>query len=60
MLTPSKAPFNGIIPGNAATPIGSVTLPVTFGTKENYCMEYIAGQDRGPHLPQRLEEVVRL
>jgi hypothetical protein len=41
MLTPSKAPFYGIIPGNATTPIGSVTLPVTFGTKENYRTEYI-------------------
>ncbi|XP_025815539.1 uncharacterized protein LOC112892622 [Panicum hallii] len=41
MLTPSKAPFCGIVPGNAATPNGSVTLPVTFGTKENYRTEYI-------------------
>jgi hypothetical protein len=39
MLTPSKAPFYGIISGKAATPIGSVTLPVTFGTKENYRTE---------------------
>jgi hypothetical protein len=36
MFTPSKAPFYGIVPGNAATPIGSVILLVTFGTKENY------------------------
>ncbi|XP_025791825.1 uncharacterized protein LOC112873009 [Panicum hallii] len=41
MFTPSKAPFYSIIPGNAATPIGSVPLPVTFGTKGNYRMEYI-------------------
>jgi hypothetical protein len=41
MLTPSKAPFYGIVPGNTATPIGSITLPVTFGTKENYRTEYI-------------------
>jgi hypothetical protein len=41
MLTPSKAPFYGIVLGNAATPIGSVTLPITFGTKANYHMEYI-------------------
>jgi hypothetical protein len=33
MLTPSKAPFYSIVLGNAATPIGSVTLPVTFRTK---------------------------
>jgi hypothetical protein len=41
MPTPSKAPFYGIVPGNAATPIGLVTLLVTFGTKENYRTEYI-------------------
>ena len=32
-LTPSKTPFFGIVPGNAATPIGQVTLPVAFGTR---------------------------
>jgi hypothetical protein len=41
MLTPSKAPFYSIIAGNVATPIGSVTLPVTFGTMQNYHTEYI-------------------
>jgi hypothetical protein len=41
MLTPSKAPFYGIIPGNTATPLGSVVLPVTFGMKNNYRTEYI-------------------
>jgi hypothetical protein len=41
MLTPSKALFYGIISGNVATPIVVVTLPVTFGTKENYRTEYI-------------------
>jgi hypothetical protein len=41
MLTRSKAPFYGIILGNAATPMGSATLQVTFGTKENYRTEYI-------------------
>jgi hypothetical protein len=41
MLTPSRAPFYGIILGNAATPLGSVVLPVTFGMKHNYCTEYI-------------------
>jgi hypothetical protein len=41
MLTPSRAPFYGIIPGNVATPLSSVVLPVTFGTKDNYRMEYI-------------------
>jgi hypothetical protein len=41
MLIPSKVPFYGIVLGNAATPIGLVTLLVTFGTKENYRTEYI-------------------
>jgi hypothetical protein len=41
LLTPSKAPFYGIVPKNSSTPIGSVTLPVTFGTEHNFWMEYI-------------------
>jgi hypothetical protein len=42
MLTKSTSPFYGIIPGNAANPLGSVVLPVTFGeTRENYRTEYI-------------------
>jgi hypothetical protein len=41
MLTPSKAPFYSIILGNVATPLGSVVLPVTFRTKDNYRTEYI-------------------
>jgi len=41
MLTLSKALFYGIVPGNSSTPIGSVTLPVTFGTEENYRTEHI-------------------
>jgi hypothetical protein len=40
MLTPSKAPFYGIVPGKAATPLGSVVLPITFGIKDNYRTEY--------------------
>jgi hypothetical protein len=36
MLTPY-----GIVLGNAATPLGSVVLRVTFGTKDNYRTEYI-------------------
>jgi hypothetical protein len=30
MLTPSKAPFYGIVLGNSATPLRMVTLPVTL------------------------------
>jgi hypothetical protein len=42
MLTRSTSPFYSIVPGNAAIPLGSVLLPVTFGkTRENYRTEYI-------------------
>jgi hypothetical protein len=42
MLTKSTSPFYGIVPGNAAIPLGSVVLPSTFGeTRENYRTEYI-------------------
>jgi hypothetical protein len=41
MLVPSKSPFYGIIPGNAAHPLGTVVLPVTFDTRENYRTEFI-------------------
>jgi hypothetical protein len=41
MLNPSKAPFYSIVPRNTASLIGSMTLPVTFGMKENYRTEYI-------------------
>jgi hypothetical protein len=33
--------FYGIIPDNAATPLGSVVLPATFVTKDKYRTEYI-------------------
>jgi hypothetical protein len=41
MLAPSKSPFYGIIPGNAAHPLGMMVLPVTFGMRENYRTEFI-------------------
>jgi hypothetical protein len=42
MLTKSTSPFYGIVPGNAAIPLGSMVLPVTFKeTRENYRTEYI-------------------
>ena len=41
LLTPSKAPFYDIVPGNSSTPIGSVTLPVTFCTEQNFRTKYI-------------------
>jgi hypothetical protein len=41
MLVPSKSPFYSIVRGNAAHPLGTVVLPVTFGTRENYRTEFI-------------------
>jgi hypothetical protein len=42
MLTKSTSPFYGIITGNAAIPLGSVVLLVTFReTRANYRTEYI-------------------
>jgi hypothetical protein len=41
MLVPSKSPFYGIVPGNAAHPLGMVVLPFTFDTRENYRTKFI-------------------
>jgi hypothetical protein len=41
MLVSSKSPFCGIVLGNATYPLGTVVLPVTFGTSENYHTEFI-------------------
>jgi hypothetical protein len=41
MLVPSKSPFYGIVLGNAAHPLGTMVLPVTFSTRENYRTEFI-------------------
>jgi hypothetical protein len=42
MLTKSTSPFYDIVPGNAAIPLGSVVLPVTFGeTRDNYRTEFV-------------------
>jgi hypothetical protein len=35
-LKPSSAPFHGVIPGLSSTPLGRITLPVTFGVRENF------------------------
>jgi hypothetical protein len=40
-LRPSQAPIHDIVPGAAATPVGQIILPVTFGTQENFCTETI-------------------
>jgi hypothetical protein len=41
MITPTSAPFYGIVPSKAAMPLGQITLPVTFGTLVNYRTEFI-------------------
>jgi hypothetical protein len=44
MLTKSNTPFYGIVPGNAAIPLGSVVLPVTFGeSQDNYLLTVYFG-----------------
>ena len=40
-LKPSSAPFHGVIPGLSSTPLGHITLPVTFGVRENFRTENI-------------------
>jgi hypothetical protein len=40
-MTTCDEPFYGVVPRKAAYPIGRVCLPVTFGTKENFRMEYL-------------------
>jgi hypothetical protein len=41
LLQPSRAPFYGIVPSAAVTPIGQIILPVTFRTRENFYIESI-------------------
>jgi hypothetical protein len=40
-MTACDEPFYVVVPGKAAYPIGRVCLPVTFGTEENFCIEYL-------------------
>ncbi|XP_039815127.1 uncharacterized protein LOC120678028 [Panicum virgatum] len=40
-LVPSDQAFYRFIPGAGSTPVGLVTLPVTFGTQTNYRTEYV-------------------
>lgn len=35
-LEPSTSPFHDIIPGRNSYPLGQITLPVMFGTRENF------------------------
>jgi hypothetical protein len=41
LLHSSQAPFHGIFPGAAATPVGQISLPATFRTQENFHTETI-------------------
>jgi hypothetical protein len=41
-LTECDEPFFGIVHGKAAYPMGRVSLPVTFGTEENFRTEYLS------------------
>jgi hypothetical protein len=41
-LTTCDEPFFGIVPSKAAYPMGRISLPVTFGTKDNFCNEYLS------------------
>jgi hypothetical protein len=41
LLCPSRAPFHGLVPGEAATPVGQISLLVTFETQENFRIETI-------------------
>jgi hypothetical protein len=41
LMHASSAPSHGIVPGVAATPISQISLPVTFGTQENFQTENI-------------------
>jgi hypothetical protein len=49
MLHPAE-PFAGVGPG-AVTPLGSVSLPVTFGTSNNFRTEYVDFTVADLHLP---------
>jgi hypothetical protein len=41
LLRPSRAPFHGIVPSAAATPVGQIALPVTFGNRQFFRMDTI-------------------
>jgi hypothetical protein len=41
-LTECDEPFFGIVPGKAADHMGRVSLPVTFGTEENFHTKYLS------------------
>ncbi|CAN6209684.1 unnamed protein product [Urochloa humidicola] len=40
-LTPPQSSFYGLLPGEPATPLGHIVLPVTFGDRSNYRTEHL-------------------
>jgi len=40
-LTPTSSSFWGVISGKASQPLGKITLPVQFGTPNNYRVEHV-------------------
>ena len=36
LLTPTDVLFYGLVPGKVAIPLEQITLPVTFGTPNNF------------------------
>jgi hypothetical protein len=40
-LCPSWATFHVIFPSAVVTPVSQITLPVSFGTQENFCAEHL-------------------
>ena len=40
-LHPAGSPFHGVISGAQAYPLGQIDLPVTFGSRANFCSEVL-------------------
>jgi hypothetical protein len=57
-LTECEEPFFGIVPGKAAYPMGRVSLPVTFGTEENFRTEYLSFEVTNSSRPTTPSKVV--
>jgi hypothetical protein len=49
-ITACDEPFYGVVPGKAAYPTGRVSLPVTFGTEENFRTKYLLTDKTRIHL----------
>jgi hypothetical protein len=61
MLTKSTSPFYDIVPGNAAIPLGSVVLPVTFGeTRDNFIPSTLSSKSQTSRRPTMPSSADRL